>query len=299
MKKIALITLVLFLGFFSADFSNAQSPAGWIRVTSDNGEFSAEVPAKYDFFYDKDGFIVSANGTSGYLMENVHIFSGFQENTLISFECYKTENDGAKDLFEIDKQKMKTSEENRGTYKVKQIVEKNSEFYLVKQYFRSKNYLYVVTAASRDGETAAIKRFLASVTFNAVIAADKQNKSNFSTLKISQFKVSIKEDKDYKSFKGNSAAKDDPSIKKLLPVSKPRVSYVDEARSGNIQGTIALRTTLNHNGFIPELVVIKSLPGGLVRQSVFAALRMRFLPQEKNGTAETISKMIEYHFQLY
>lgn len=299
MKKIARIALALFSLLISAAISEAQTPDGWMRVTSDNGEFSAEVPAKYDFFYDKDGFSVSAAGTTDYRLTDVHIFSGFHEKTLISFECYETGNSGAEAVVEVDQQKMKAAVIDRGAYKIKQYVNKDAEYYLVKQYFRSKNYLYVVTAASREGETAALRRFLGSVVFDPTIAAAKQDKPNFSTLARSQIKVSVKEDKSYKSYKPDPAKKDDPNVKASLPVSKPRASYVDEARTGGVQGVIAMRTTLNSNGFIPEFVIVKPLGGGLIRQSVFAALRMRFLPSEKGGAAQTVSRIIEYNFTLY
>lgn len=299
MKKIARITLILSFTFFFVSFLEAQS-ADWMRVTSDNGEFSAEVPAKYDFFYNKDGFVIINNGISGYMLENVNIFSGFQEKTLISFECYETINAGANAVIETDRQKMKFSEVDRGTYKFKQITNKEADHYLVKQYYRSKNYLYVVTAASREGETIALKRFLDSIVFDPTISAPKQDKTNFSQLKLTALAISIKEEPKYKSVKPDpNAPSKDPNIKKLLPVSKPRASYVDSARMKAVQGTTAMKVTLNENGFIPEFVVIKSLPEGLVRQSIFAALRMRFLPQEKGDIPQTVVKTIEYNFKLY
>lgn len=130
-----------------------------MRVTSDNGEFSAEVPAKYDFFYDKDGFIASTDGLSGYPLNDVHIFSGFHEKTLISFECYETGNSGAEAVVELDQQKIKASVEDRGAYKIKQYVDKNAEYYFVKQYFRSKNYLYVVRRLREKAKRRRSKDF--------------------------------------------------------------------------------------------------------------------------------------------
>lgn len=300
MKKIAQIALVLFSFIFSTAYLKAQTSVAWMRVASDNGEFSVEVPNKYDFFYDKDGFVVSNGSSKTSVLTDVHIFSSFQEKTLISFECYETGSNGAELMLEIDKQKMKSSETDRGTYKIKQITSKEAEYYFIRQYYRSKNYLYVVTAASREGETPALKRVVNSIIFDPTLSAPKQDKTIFSKLKLSNIAVSLKEDANYKSQKPDpNAPPDDPNIKKLLPVSKPRASYIDAARMKAVQGTIAMKVTLNENGFIPEFVIIKSLPEGLLRQSVFSALRMRFLPQEESGVARTIVKTIEYHFTLY
>lgn len=300
MKKIAQIAFLLFPFFFSLAYLKAQTPVGWMHVTSDNGEFSVEVPDKYNFFYDKEGFVVSNGSSNTSALTDVHIFSSFQEKTLISFECYETGTSGADLMLEIDKQKIKSSEISRATYKIKQITSKEAEYYFIRQYYRSKNYLYIVTAASREGETAALKRFLDSIVFDPKISAPKQNQTNFSKLKLSNIAVSIKEDTNYKSQKSApNSPPDDPNIKRLLPVSKPRVSYVDTARMKAVQGSIAMKVTLNENGFIPEFVIIKSLPEGLLRQSVFAALRMRFLPQEKGDIPQTVVKTIEYHFALY
>lgn len=307
MKKIARIALALSFVFFFVSFSNAQTSADWMRVTSDNAEFSAEVPAKYNFFYDKEGFTFFDDSPRNYtptedfsktfFLKNFHIFSSFQEKTLISFECYKVGKIGADRFLVIDKQKMKVSEENHGTYKFKQIINKEAGYYFIRRYYSSKNYLYIATAASREGETAALKHFLDSIVFDPKISASGEDKTNFSKLKISELSVSVKEDVNYKPTTLNSAAAaSDSNIKEVLFINKPLALSSRMARQKNIWTDVAMKVTLNENGFIPEITIIKPMPEALIRQSIFSTLRMRFLPEEKNGVAQATTKTIEYPF---
>lgn len=66
-----------------------------------------------------------------------------------------------------------------------------------------------------------------------------------------------------------------------------------------VTGTIRVRLTFAKDGFVSKIVVLKSLPEGLLRQSLFAALRIKFLPKMKDGSPETVIKMVEYKFDIY
>jgi hypothetical protein len=53
------------------------------------------------------------------------------------------------------------------------------------------------------------------------------------------------------------------------------------------------------NGSIPDITVLKTLPEGLLRQAVFAALRTKFIPKEKDGLPIATKSTFEFGFHIY
>ena len=105
MKKITLIfaSLIFAISFLSFTiFAQETQTSEWIRVHSDDGEFSIEVPAKHDYFYDKDGFLTSHNRNS-YNLQEMNMLNAYHENTLLSFERYKVKKGGLEALYEMGK----------------------------------------------------------------------------------------------------------------------------------------------------------------------------------------------------
>ena len=149
-----------------------------------------------------------------------------------------------------------------------------------------------------------MKRFLDSLIFNPDTGEKPQvNSILFSSLKATPVNLttaekSADEDKKGKTDKkANDLNKNDTS--KLIIVKKTPPSYVDSARMKSVQGKIQLRTTFSENGFISAIEILKSLPEGLLRQAVFAALRIKFLPREDAGKTVSTTKTIEYDFAIY
>src|SRR5262249_50045715 len=90
----------------------------------------------------------------------------------------------------------------------------------------------------------------------------------------------------------------DPT-KPLVVVRKSIASYDPLARSQNVSGVVRLRLKLSENGSISEIVVLQSLPGGLLRQAVYAAVRTKFLPREKDGKPVASVVTFEWEFKIY
>ncbi|MCU1290545.1 MAG: TonB family protein [Acidobacteria bacterium] len=293
--------LVLCLTF--SVFVNAQgSNDNWIRIQSDNGEFSIEVPKFSTYFFDKDGFSTSNNSKS-YQLKNMHMLNSYQQGSLLSFEAYETGKGGLEAIIEADKQIGNYSEFDRSGVRIKQLIRKADGYYFIRQYFNSKKFIYILTAASRTSETAATKRFLDSLIFNPDLKTPvNPNIPVFSGIKptnvvIEFIKKSDKSEKNIATQANTDAAKENPS--KLTVMHRPRAGYIDSARMKAVQGTIKLRTTFSAEGYISKIEVHKTLPEGLLRQSIFAALRIKFIPQEENGQPTDVTKFIEYRFEIY
>lgn len=95
-----------------------------------------------------------------------------------------------------------------------------------------------------------------------------------------------------------------PSIKKgpstpLNILYKPRPNYTEEARKNQVQGVVRLKVTFLANGTIGSIVPVSGLPYGLTEQAIAAARQIKFEPAKKNGVPYTVTKTIEYVFNMY
>ena len=303
-KTVTVLAFFFYAILFSSSimFAQQNSTGEWIRISSDNGEFSIEVPAKYNYFFDEDGFWTSKN-SSDYKLEKMSLLNAYHENTLLSLESYKSNKGGLEAIYESDTNSTKeiaTSEFKRNGVRIRQVKAKTDDYFLVKQYFNSKTHIYILTAASRTGENPTTKRFLDSLVFKP----DTNEKPDvnavlFSSLKITPIDLTnAKVDKNVKPTNNATGQTQDDSLR-LLIVSRSRVSYTEAARMRQVKGVVQLRPTFSDDGFIHKIEILKPLPEGLLRQAVFAALRIKFLPEEKAKKPVSTTRIIEYSFSIY
>ena len=81
--------------------------------------------------------------------------------------------------------------------------------------------------------------------------------------------------------------------------SKPRAQYTDAAREQSVEGTVILRVTFSKNGSIGEIQVIQGLGYGLTEQAIAAAKEIVFQPKKINNTPVSVTKTVEYNFNIY
>ncbi len=86
---------------------------------------------------------------------------------------------------------------------------------------------------------------------------------------------------------------------KLRIYHKPKPGYTDEARLGNVEGTVVLRVEFQASGQIGSVEAVTTLPDGLTEQAIAAARRIEFDPAERDGIPVTIVKQVEYSFSIY
>jgi len=85
----------------------------------------------------------------------------------------------------------------------------------------------------------------------------------------------------------------------LKIIAKPRAQYTDEARQNQVQGTVVLKVTLMANGSIGSIVPVTRLGYGLTEKAIAAARQIQFEPKKVNGIAQSVTKTIEYNFNIY
>jgi TonB family protein len=82
-------------------------------------------------------------------------------------------------------------------------------------------------------------------------------------------------------------------------LSKPRAAYTDMAGLYWIEGSVLLKVTLLSNGQIGSITVLKKLPFGLTQNAIKAARSVQFEPKKVNGVPVSVTKTIEYNFNIY
>lgn len=280
------------------------SKVEWIRVQSDNGEFSIEIPKQYNFFYDKEGFSVNYK-QNDYSLKEMNLINSYIKDTLLSVEVYKAKDKALKRFIELDKKNGKVSETYLGKTEIKQIVTQTDAYYSIRKYFSSDQYIYVLTAATHlSSETPEMKRFLDSLVFSPAKPLDESAYVKFSGLNVT--KINFKnttENNTSKKEKSDADDTDNENAKKdserLIVIGRPFPSYTMSARQNGVRGTITFKAVFRADGFISEAEVLTSLPDGLLRQAVFTLIGMKFIPARRNGVPYNIAKKLQFNFSIY
>lgn len=301
--------VILFLTaiFVGHAFSQAPVADGWVRVQSDDREFSIEVPARSIFCVDKDGFSIAKN-SENFGLKDMKMLNSFDGVNLLSFEIYNATHRALDVMYGEDinnKSDVTASEIKRQGYSIKEFIQKTDKFYLIRRYFYSKNNIYILTAGSRMGETESMRRFLDSMVFDPVSpSAALPGARSLSSLKATG--VTVDFDLNRKLPKTPVKLGPDPktlpkddTLKPLTIFVKPHADYVDAARMKAVAGTILLLASFTSDGFVKKMVIEKALPEGLLRQAIFAVMRLKYFPQEKDGKPESVDRRIEYTFSIY
>ena len=300
-KKFYRIFLSLFLLALAQTTALSQQ-AEWIRTMSDNGEFSVEIPAEYYFFTDKEGFTV-ADSSKTYQLTEMNMLNAYLDKTLISVETYRGGKSALNALRLLNKESGEISEIREDGYIVKKVVVKTDQSYSVIKYLQSKDYVYILTAASRTGETPAMKRFFDSLVFkpDAKIPAGTQKVTAFSELSVTPIEMAsaspVKPLIDIKPALSIGDLKGE--ITPILLITKPSPAYTDAARKKKLSGTASMRVTFTKKGWVARVFVLESPGDELTRQAFFAAIRIKFLPTERNGEPIAIIKPVQYIFSIY
>jgi TonB family protein len=82
-------------------------------------------------------------------------------------------------------------------------------------------------------------------------------------------------------------------------ISKPEPQYTEQARRGQITGTVVLRVVFSSGGEVTNIQAMQKLGGGLTEKAIAAAKQIRFVPATRNGHAVSMYMQLEYNFNLY
>lgn len=305
LSSLILCFVVISSGVFAQEektISSENLTAEWHKLKSENGEFLIEIPAGYSYFYNQEGFVASQDSNS-YPLKEMQLINCYRDRTLMSVEIYRTPDQKEAINAALDFHNVKT---RSGKLTITGFVGKefniqNNDWTRTTKYVASKTHLYIITAATREPDNPTYQRFLSSVKFGENTDSAVQT-ILISSLKSTEPEVSFDKPGDNKAGATTPPAAPpmpESDVTKFAVVGTPRVSYTDAARQSGTTGIIRMRLTFSPAGRVGKITILQELPNGLVRQAVLAALRMKYLPQEKSGTPVSVAKVVEFGFRMY
>ncbi|HVE57185.1 MAG TPA: hypothetical protein VNB22_10180, partial [Pyrinomonadaceae bacterium] len=278
-KKIYYFVLSLSI-FFSAQISvfsqEAKNTSGqkndWVRIESDNGEFSIELPNNGAYFYDKDGFYLNNVMGNVYNFKEMQMLNASLDKTYMSVEIYRMPN--PKDYLNVISERrnmafskikpdlkdflVRKAEFDRSYEQIRKRIE-NVNFEI--RYIASKTHLYIVTVWNRGKSTPVSERLLASIRLGA------ENASNEKSIKISAMKpVTIEQIGGQLSKKEIESLPDNPKIENGTPggifvLQVPQSGFNFADVNSRAKGVIRLYVTYSREGRIDKISLVSGLPG--------------------------------------
>jgi periplasmic protein TonB len=83
-----------------------------------------------------------------------------------------------------------------------------------------------------------------------------------------------------------------------VALNRPRPNYTEQARKEKIQGIVLARALVGPDGVVRQVVIRRSLPGGLDAEALKAVYQMRFRPAMRNGQPVATWISLEVEFNL-
>ena len=316
---IILLSVVLCAG--GTGFSQVAT-AQWIRVESENKEFSCVLPENFSVAFDKEGFSRASqrNWSDKVDFKNVRSFGGYSDGISVFLEVYDVKNtkNGLAYITESING-ADISEMQFEAFTIRKVVSEN-DVKPISFYIASKSHMYVVGYGARDQNNPSIARFLTSIRLNGKpifetkVAPFLEVASPLSLSSVVETPIEVtgnleskKDAKDSKQ-KASQPASMPQNGKTGLPkdgsyslsiLMKPRVPYTEAARQANEQGVIRLRVTFLANGHIGKITVLKKLRFGLLEDAIRSARRIKFIPEVRDNAAIDMEHVIEYRFSIY
>ena len=295
--------------------ADKAKPVQWRTLKTNDGEFSADMPSSFRYVYDQTGFIIEENETSLLNFQEMQLLSASSDRTIMTVEIYRTANPTkyVNKLIQLSSARGVKTQTSLPGFSIQQFESKTTPgsksnkaepVYYVIKYIASKDHIYIVTAANRGEPSIAAQRFLDSIHLgvSAEKTADEKalDLSKLTPITVDQIVSDERNTVKPPPVKSGSMP---PQIKpggvSLLILDKSNPGYTPEARKRSVKGVMRLHITFDKDGAITKIGFLSTLPNGLGRNAFFCALRIKFLPQEKDGSPTTATITIEYNFDTF
>ncbi|PYS21898.1 MAG: hypothetical protein DMF72_15525 [Acidobacteria bacterium] len=168
----------------------------------------------------------------------------------------------------------------------------NEDRRAVTQYFVTEKNIYVfeVCGSALAQTEARITKFLSSIRFTETEPAQAlvEGPGNLWTPP-----TGYQDSAPAQVFSGKDVTK------KVVVIAKPEPTYTEEARQGQVTGTVVVRCIFSSAGSVGGIKVVSGLEHGLTEQAIFAAKQIKFIPAVKDGRFVSMWMQLEYNFNLY
>lgn len=291
--------LILFLLLFAADAFSQKS--GWDKLQTDDGEMTMLMPADCSAsFYDRYGITVyDRDYRDKFRLTEMRLISCYRDGALLNVEIY--ESIRAKSAAQVLRKKLGISGEElnvgKDFFAVGQIEEKDDHT-LARRIVAGDRRLYLITTAARRMPNETMQIFLDSVRFASENTARKPDADAVLISSLENLVPEVVMEREASEKPSAAETSEDQTLKEMILLSIPQPSYTDAARKKRTTGRSALRLTFGAEGRITRLQIVLGLPDGLVRETVIAALRIKFLPPERGGAPISVTRQIQYNFGI-
>jgi hypothetical protein len=294
-------TIALFLFLLLFTVTAFSQKAGWDKLQTDDGELTLKMPAGcYSNFYDRDGISVyDRDSRDKYRLTEMRIISCYHDGAMLNVEIYQSA--WAKAAAKTMRKTLNIGGDELNTgkdfYAVGQVT--NKENYVLEQRLAaSDTQVYLITAAARQSPNETMRTFLDSVQFADQDAAVKPDGNAVMISSLENRLPKVYKENEITAVPNSKPVTEDPTRKKFIILSKISASYTAAAKKYNTSGIVRLRLVFGESS-ITGLEVMKDLPNGLLREAIISALRMKYLPEERDGKPVSTMNFIEYHFSVY
>jgi hypothetical protein len=294
-------TIALFLFLLLFTVTAFSQKAGWDKLQTDDGELTLTMPAGcYSNFYNRDGISVyDRDSRDKFRLTEMRIISCYHDGAMLNVEIYQSARAKAAAKAMQKTLKIDGDELNVGKdfYAVGQVTI-NENYVLEQRLAASDKRVYLITAASRQSSNETMQTFLDSVQLADEDAAVKTDGNSVLISKLENRVPKVYKENELTAVPNSKPKAEEPPRKKFIALKIAKPSYTEAARKYNTNGKIRLRLLFGESS-VTGLEVVRDLPNGLLREVIIAALRMKFLPEERDGKPVSTMSFIEYHFSVY
>lgn len=293
MKTLLAILIILIVSLFCFAQSDSPKEPNWQPFAPDKEEFVTEVPIVLNPRIGVRGLTRSyrgkLNGTWFFIFSDA---ISSQSSTKIALNFARTTQPvGATETFgDMPSEKFEFGDVEG--------------FYHRLFRFWTKTRIYVLQTVSSEKDDPLAERFFAKLQIGKIQPLDA-----IPTSSESENNETLSSDNGW-GFAGDKRSEMLPDAPQKTPnlrartsplqlESKPIPLYTDLARFYDITGTVRLRITFSSDGTIGSVIPLIKLPFGLTKKAVDAAKKIRFQPPIRDGQPYTVTKLVEYSFNIY
>lgn len=323
MKRLAVI-ITLLLTFAVGHKALAQTTSEWLPVTSDDGQFTVQMPAKPEVKEQKNKY--------GELEVEAHRYRVTESGAVYSFWSlknltFKKEQASDKEsylddcadlvwesLLAPERERLPKSQERytqmsyEGQSRTNTLPGREYRITLgraqgVTNFYVAGDRIFVLTVLNIAPDEAAPQRFLRSFAdVNAV-------KSDAGDRRDPMMGEGLGPGRGTSGAAGGGEASGTTDYnrtfntrqvaQKARIMTRPEPSYTESARKYSVTGTVILRAIFSKDGAVTNIKVVKGLPHGLTAEAVRAVKRIKFVPAQLDGRDVSQYIQVEYNFNLY
>ena len=285
------------------------------RFQSDNGEFSLEMPADSEYFYDKDGFFFETPGRGFFRFMDMQMLNGVSGRTYMSVEIYRVTNPKAyinelllQSGFAVKKIEtgikgitVQTAVLGPRSQGVLKTTGRTANYQAV--YAASKTHIFIATVWNRGDANSISKAFLSSIRFGSNDAIKEASTvgslkpvfiSSLNPLTIREIAGQMSKDESRNVRENSEIDPKDPNS--IFFLSSPWAGNIMATNNMLAKGKVALKVTYGSDARVKKVLHMSGLGGNSSRNAFFAILRTKFLPQELDGVALSTDRKIIYEF---